>query len=48
MQELFRLLKTKTDFSDNGAINTEKQNMFQEISQQLLNNKHSLTLGQFM
>ncbi len=47
MQESSRLPKTRTNFADDGTIN-EKQDMLQEINQQLLSNEHTLTLGQVM
>lgn len=47
MEESFGPLKTRTDFTNNGAI-TKKQNMLQEIGQQLLSSKHTFTFGQFM
>jgi hypothetical protein len=47
MWESFGPAKTETNFVNEGAI-TKKQNMFQEIHQQLLSSKHILTLGQLM
>jgi hypothetical protein len=47
MQKPSRLLKIGTNFGDDGTI-TEKQDMLQEINQQLLNSKHTFTLGQLM
>ncbi len=43
MQEPFGLLKTWTSFGDDGTI-IEKQDLLQEIGQQLLCSKHTLTL----
>jgi hypothetical protein len=43
MEELFGPSKTRIDFVDNGTI-TKKQNMLQEIGQQLLSSKHTLFL----
>ncbi len=47
MQESSRLPKTRTNFANDGTI-SEKQDMLQEINQQLLSNEHTLTLGQVM
>jgi hypothetical protein len=47
MQKPSRPLKIKTNFGNNGAI-IKKQEVFQEIGQQLLSSKHTLTLGQLM
>jgi hypothetical protein len=47
MEEPSGLPKNRTDFGNNGAI-TEKQDMLQEISQQLLSSKHIMTFGQLM
>jgi hypothetical protein len=47
MQESSRPLKIGTNFANNGII-TKKQDVLQEIGQQLLSNKHIFTLGQLM
>jgi hypothetical protein len=39
--------KIRTNFCNDGAI-TKKQDVFQEINQQLLSSKHAFTLGQLM
>jgi hypothetical protein len=47
MEEPFGLLKIETGFNNDGVI-IKKQDMFHEINYQLLNSKHTLTLGQLM
>jgi len=47
IQEPSKLLKTGTKFGDNRVI-TKKKDVFQETNKQLLNSKHTLTLGQLM
>ncbi len=47
MQKPSRPPKIKTNFGDDGTI-IEKQEVPQEINQQLLSSKHTLTLGQLM